>query len=311
MRGRKIINRLRFGRSRGGRYRFAVRNWSGIDDIQIIAETLGTETYRSYIRPRALSLDEANSILVLAPHQDDELMGAGGLMLKAKNPSKKLTILFLTDGAMNNLVINGKKLSPSEIVAIREEESVAVCNRLGAEHKTLGIDNVSMNVATDHVARLRHVLAETGADLVLLPWLFDGSPKHRVASQLLYHALSPDLAGVQEVWGYQVNNTPFANGYLDITEEIQAKIDLLDLYKSQIEGLRPYDHLARGLNAWNSRFLPSKHSEGKAQYAEIFFTVPAVEFRDLVKRHYFADIQRTYLGNKDLADRMLRLAQNL
>ena len=140
------------------------------------------------------------------------------------------------------------------------------------------------------------------------PSCIDGSPKHRVANQLLYHALSSDQANAGEVWGYQVNNTPFANGYLDISDEAEAKFELLDLYRSQNEGLRPYPHLTRGLNAWNSRFLPSKHREGKAQFAEIFFTTPVAEFVGLIERHYFTDMEKTYLGNPILANQMSMLA---
>ena len=306
---KKLLNRLWFNSRQNGPYRFLVRNWSGITDLNVIAEALSTETFRSSVRPKALPVKQAKSIIVLAPHQDDELIGAGGMMLMAHDNGIAITIVFVTDGAQNNLTVGGKTLSPAEIVTVRENEARSVCDQLNARYECLGVDNISMAIDASHIASLNKLIQETNADLVLTPWLFDGSRKHRAVNQILMHALS-DANSVREVWGYQVNNTPFANGYIDVSEWIEEKISLLELYTSQNEGIRRYEHMTRGLNAWNSRFLPSKNKDQRERYAEIFFAVPVHEYLSLIKTHYLRDMKKTYFDDKGLITTMSNLQNN-
>ena len=246
----------------------------------------------------------------LAPHQDDEMIGAGSLLLKAREMGIKTIVTFLTNGAQTSLKIGNRKISPKETIDLRKQEAIAVCKALQADYEEVGIDNVSRDVTTQHVERLRDLLIKHKPDLILLPWLFDGSSKHRVASQLLFHALDTSTRSVKEVWGYQVNNMPFTNGYLEITPYLDEKLALLDIYETQNRGIRSYENLARGLSAWNSRFLPSKSNDGKATFAEAFFALPANEFCKLVKDHYFKKIEQTYLGKRSIAKTMNALSRH-
>lgn len=303
------LNRRRFGTRADGPWRFLVRDWRGIDDITLLAAALAAETWRARLRPRELSLEGIPSLLLLAPHQDDELIGAGGLLLEARDRGLRTTVLFVTDGAQTGIEVDGRILEPAEVAARREAEAREVCRGLGARYACLGIDNVTMAVGEEHLRALRRYLAEERPTVVLVPWLFDGSPKHRVAVQLLHHALEGMEPAPREVWGYQVNNTPFANGWLDVTRRMEEKLRLLEIYASQNRGLRSYVHLARGLGAWNARFLPSKRAEESERYVEIFCCLPTAAFRSLVEEHYLRDPLRTYLGKDELARRMARLAR--
>ncbi len=301
----------RYARSRtDGPWRFLVRDWRGIDDISLLAETLAAETWRARLRPRELSLEGVPSLLLLAPHQDDELIGAGGLLLEARDRNVRTTVLFVTDGALSGIEINGRKLTPAEVAARREAEAREVCRGLGARYACLGIDNLTMRVEQEHVRVLRQILASQAPAVILAPWLFDGSPKHRVANQLLHHALEGTIPRPREIWGYQVNNTPFANAWLDVTRVMEEKLRLLELYASQNHGLRNYVHLARGLAAWNARFLPSKRAAESERYVEIFCCLPTAAFRTLVEQHYLRDPLKTYMGKDELARQMRQLMRD-
>lgn len=304
---RKLFNKLRFENTDNGPYRFLVRNWSGINDLNLLSQVLSTETWRANLRPQELCLDDFNSIMVLAPHQDDELIGAGGLLLKAKQEKIKTSIVFLTNGAQTGLRLDGKKITQDETVNLRKQEALSVCKALDAQYEELGIDNVSMKIAVEHVTRLEKLISKHQPELIVLPWMFDGSPKHRVSSQILYHALQSNRLTVREIWGYQVNNTPFANGYIDISSNIEEKLQLLEMYYSQNHGIRSYRNLAQGLSAWNSRFMPSKQNKADASYAEIFHALPVDEFCQLVKQYYFNNFEQTYLGKKNIYRTMSNL----
>lgn len=307
----RSLNALRYGMTKRGKYRFAIRNLLALDDIDLAAQVISTETFRRILQTTPLPLGEIKSALVLAPHQDDELIGAGGLCLRLREEAVDCTIAFLTDGAERGLGKHGAPLSAAEVVRIRGEEAREVCRRLGARYEELDISNIQMNVGIEHVDKLSSLIQRLKPSVVLSPWLLDSAPKHRIANHLLWLACKRHSLPDFEVWGYQVNNALFANGVLDISQHIAEKIELLKLYKSQNEMIRRYDQQAWGLSAWNARYLPSKPGDSSDRYAEIFCMLPRTEFLSLVERFYARDISRTYLGNREISDAMGRLHRKL
>jgi LmbE family N-acetylglucosaminyl deacetylase len=279
-----------------------------MDDIDLVSGMLSTETFRRVLHSQPVPIGEAKSIMVLAPHQDDEMIGAGGLCIRARKQGVKCSIVFLTDGAETGLGRqHGKVESPKDVVKMRAAEAQAVCERLGAEYLELGIDNIGLTTSVSHVDHLASLIRERKPEVVLLPWLMDGAPKHRMANHLLWLASKRGNLGNFEVWGYQVNNSPLANGILDTTDEIEEKIDILKLYVSQNELLRRYDYQAWGLSAWNARFLPSKNHDPKARFAELFCMLPLKEHLNLVEKFYFKNLDRTYLGHNAVTFNMRAL----
>jgi LmbE family N-acetylglucosaminyl deacetylase len=75
--------------------------------------------------------------LVLAPHQDDETIGAGGTLLLAKRAGVELHVLFVTDGRSKGAVSYGE--TPEEVIRIRNREAAKVGSHLGAQIHHLGI----------------------------------------------------------------------------------------------------------------------------------------------------------------------------
>ena len=284
------------------------RHLADLSDIDLITRALEVETLRKIDRPSTADLTRFKRIAVLAPHQDDEMIGAGGLSVLASESGAAVSFVFLTDGAERGMAgVDGTTLRPPEAAAIRQAEAREVCAALGAEYSCLGIDNTVMAVERHHVASLSGILVDFAPDLILLPWLFDSAPKHRMATQLLWLALRNAAPGGAEIWGYQVNNGLFANRVLDITSVIDRKLELIGLYESQNSFLRRYDHQAMGLGAWNSRYLPSKGTALAATYAELFLALTQDEFGDLVERFYLNNLKAVYGGSTRLVHSMSAL----
>ncbi|MGE4251899.1 MAG: PIG-L deacetylase family protein [Parvibaculaceae bacterium] len=279
-----------------------------MDDIELVSGMLGTETFRRVLRSQPVPMDEAASLLVLAPHQDDEMIGAGGLCIQARKRGIRTAILFMTDGAETGLGRQfGAPMAPEDVIRMREKEARAVCEGLGAAYFELGIDNIKLDVSSSHVTKLAELIRQIAPDVILVPWLLDTAPKHRMVNHLLWLACKRHGVPVREVWGYQVNNAIVANGMLDITADIDEKIALLKLYVSQNELLRRYDYQAWGLAAWNARYLPSKNSDSEARYAELFCMLPLNEHLKLIEQFYFKDLRKTYLGSDKLSTAMSRI----
>ena len=305
---RRAINRLRYGLSPTGPYRFAIRDWAGFSDLNLAARVLGAETLGEGLEPILFNPEEVRAMTVLTPHQDDEVIGVGGTMLKAAAADGSVAIVLLTDGAQRGMAgPSGATLSARDSVAIRNAEIGQVAAAIGADLACLNIDNKTLDVPIDAVSRLARLIEAQAPEILFAPWLLDGAPKHRMANHLLWLAHHKHGVGAKEVFGYQVNNSLFPNVLVDITDQIDGKQALLRLYKSQNARFRRYDHLALSLAGWNARFLPSKLPDDRPRYVEIFFALPMPAFVELVERFYFRRLIDTYLGSRRIATQMAEL----
>lgn len=261
------------------------RRYFGTNDLAMSSLLLEVEAFRRDIVPQPLPISSFKRILVLAPHQDDEAIGAGGTLLLARNAGVEISIVYCTDGQQHGV--------ESEV---RRKESQEVCQRLGATMFEMNISNIEPKPTTEDLRRLNEIVQDIRPEVILCPWLLDGAPKHRMVNHLLWLAnrLSP-LPKV-EVWGYQVQNTLLPNGYVDITEVAAEKTALLECFRSQ-NIHRHWDHVAMGLAAWNSRLL-SKSRE--PIFAEVFFTLPMAQMLKLVENFYLNDLALTYAGEPQL-----------
>ena len=283
---RAYIRELLALRSSKGPYRFSVKTWQGISDIDLAVRVLQTEFFRSVVKPIPLPVDTIKSILVLAPHQDDETIGPGGSLLLASKADVGIDVFYITDGNQN-------KPDQKNINQLREKEARKVCSYLGANMHQLGISNLTPNPTLEHIDRISSLIHLVKPQVVMAPWLLDWPPKHRLVNHLLWLAHKRNGLPDFEVWGYQVHNTPFVNGYVDITSVAEEKRKLLECYQSQNRYCR-YDHITMGLAAWNGHLIESAPDP---RYVEVFFTLPANEFFQLVESFYFYDLEVTYRGN--------------
>ncbi len=278
-------------RAAHGPYRFLVRKWDSVSDVDLALRLIETEFFVQELHPQPLPFEKLESLLVIAPHQDDETIGAGGTLLLASKSGAKIDIVFLTDGTPNH---HQKGTSPMDTSRIRQEEAFDVCTRLGARMHQLGISNSDPKPTIEDVDQLSEIIHRLRPQVVLAPWILDSPAKHRLVNHLLWlankrHGL-PDF----EVWGYQVHNTLFPNGYVDITSVANEKRSLLECYRSQNEVSKRYDHLAMGMGAWNSRFLETT----EPKYLELFFVLPIHDVLRMVEQFYLPDISATYRGHK-------------
>ncbi len=66
------------------------------------------------------------SLLVLAPHPDDEVLGCGVLIMRKVDAGIPVHIVFATDGARSHELIQ-----PERLIALRREEAIEAGRRLG------------------------------------------------------------------------------------------------------------------------------------------------------------------------------------
>jgi LmbE family N-acetylglucosaminyl deacetylase len=286
-----LVQELLAARAERGPYRFLVRRWDDISDIDLAVRVLGTEFFSKQLAPLPLPVQQVRSMLVIAPHQDDEAIGAGGTLLTASAAGVKIDVLYVTDGAAKN---PSYAAGSADSIRVRNGEAQQVCSKLGAGMHSLGISNLSPEPTFNHLDSLSETIHALNPEVVLAPWVLDSPAKHRLVNHLLWLADRRNGLPDFEVWGYQVHNTLLPNGYVDITRVAEEKLELLRYFKSQNQYAQCYDHLAMGMSAWNARFL---ERSVEPRYVEVFFALPVGELLRLVESFYFSDLYATYRGD--------------
>ncbi|WP_298262454.1 PIG-L family deacetylase [uncultured Lutibacter sp.] len=273
-----------FANNEKGAYNFLLDKIYKSTDINFIENCLQLDYFREILIPQEFKIPQNKNILVLAPHQDDEIIGCGGTILKLLKNNNKLTIGFLTNGA--------ELSNPLDSIKIRHKEAKKVCNDLGCKMLELGLDNISMNVTDNHLKVLVEWIKKDW-DYIFTIWPLDQPPKHRLCSYIIGKICS-ELEFDKRILFYAVHTDLLPNFYVDITDEINTKQDLLKNYTSQLMHQR-YDHMSKGLDAWRSRFLQNSNKE---RYIETFTYVSSKSFKDFNAIYEKTPLNNLFKGNR-------------
>ncbi|MGN8049893.1 PIG-L family deacetylase [Curtobacterium sp. 22159] len=133
-----------------------------------------------------VSLDGIASLVVVAPHPDDETLGAGGLIATAAGSGLPVHVLLVTRGERSHP--DSPTTSPSRLIAVRDAEFRAALGILNAD-ATAEVLDVPDGGLREHAEVLRAALSHAvdGADgpvLVVAPWRGDGHRDHRIAGEV-------------------------------------------------------------------------------------------------------------------------------
>lgn len=251
-RGRQLAARL--GVATAGRLPAGVR--------RAINTARGIET------PRLVDALPGTRPVVIAPHPDDELIGAGGVLVAHIRRGHRTAVVHLTSGERAAGLLD---LSPAERGPHREAEAIEAAQSVGldpSEVTFLRLPDGHLDPSSeDQVDTLVAALAARRPDLVYAPWPIDAHRDHTAAAALVAAALArldspPPTIALYEVW------TPLAPTHvIDISAAIDAKTDALGCYASALTAV-DYRHTARGLAAYRS--AQGLRGEG---YAEAFAVV--------------------------------------
>lgn len=229
--------------------------------------------------PLPVPAPDKGPLLVLAAHPDDEAVGPGGTLILAREKGLAPTIAFLTDGRP------GRDPEGQAQGGTRREEAQASAQALGGEAlffrapvRALARDRGLAGEAADWLGEL---LERTRPRNIFCPFPLDAHSDHRLVAWALARALNRTPALTKEgrepiIWAYEVASLCPANVAVDITKVVEGKKALIGLYPSQTAGF-DYANVSLGLNRYHSRHLGGRGA------AEVFFRVPAGEFKKLVE----------------------------
>ncbi len=225
----------------------------------------------------------AEKVLILAPHQDDELLGCGGLLKSLVERGSAVSVLFLTDGG------GGVERTPAGpggengvgegIAAVRRRESEAVAEFAGWSVQQLSFRDGSLaaNIVSLAAGIEEHLLA-VQPDLVLVPSPLELTPDHVAAFESLFavltrlrsgDALFESAAGCRYLT-YSVNHPGYPNVLVDVSAHMEWLRDAMAIYESQL-ALHNYTHAGVGLRRFRTHSL-GPEVEGAEGYARLALT---------------------------------------
>ncbi len=205
---------------------------------------------------------DARSILVLAPHPDDEIFGCGGLLALASQQRRATRIVIVSDGAA------GGEASQ------RESESRAAAAVLGQGGLPPIIDfwrlpDRRVQPHCELIERISEAIRRYQPHWVLAPSPYEVHPDHRAVSIAAVAAVSREMspAAASQLVFFEIGQPMLPNLLIDITPVLETKIRAMECFASQLS-LQRYDEHVLALNRYRSYTL------GPAvRYAEAYWHV--------------------------------------
>ena len=187
-------------------------------------------------------LNDIESVLIVAPHADDEVIGAGGLISFMKDRGKKVNVAVVMTGNTAFRHMEGRVVTKAERVEELHEAS-----------KVLGVNETSVlfpgyELSGDVISirkivnEIDNLIEKYNVDAIFFPQP-GFHQDHEIVYKACYASLRPSsdkrypqLAALYEYPASCWGPTNFDGGlmYVDITFHIDKKIEALRCYKSQL-----------------------------------------------------------------------------
>jgi len=190
-------------------------------------------------------------ILAVGAHPDDIEFLCAGTLAKYAQAGHKVFVCHLCSGNRGHTTIPMEELG-----RIRTTEAVEAAKIIAAEALTLNIDDVDIFVDRETTLRVIDLIRQVRPDVIITHSPDDYMPDHTVTSKLVYdasfvatvphtvtkHKYHDKLAPI-----YYMDNMAGLNfsptDYVDISDTIEIKREMLLCHKSQQQWLREHDNI--------------------------------------------------------------------
>lgn len=217
---------------------------------------------------------ENSAVLIISPHPDDEVIGLGGYILKARKEGNKILLLFLTDGEasgahQDNEIIKTKRRELTSRITTQMGIPEEQIFRLGlADGKVPREGEAGFKEASEKIVA---ILEKETPDLVFAThpldfWPYDHVACAELAKTSLKKSSKKSLLFYYWVWAWyhlkpwQVSKIDFSNYFrIEIDKELPQKIEFIKQY---IEPLAPSN------KPWSGE-LPKTLIKGNTQDFEV------------------------------------------
>lgn len=187
-----------------------------------------------------------NSILIIAAHPDDEVLGCGGSIAKLSDKGAHVNVAFLADGVLsrkNNLDTS------KDSIKIRREAAKKACEILGVKSVFFGeFPDNSMDTVPllDIVCLVEELIKKYQPDTIFTHHSGDLNIDHRLTHAAVITACRPlPKHPVKTLLSFEVPSSTewqlsasaaifVPNWFIDISDTLDRKIAALDLYANEL-----------------------------------------------------------------------------
>lgn len=184
----------------------------------------------------------SHTVLVIAPHPDDESLGCGGTLLKHINNGDTVHWLIITSMSeaygytLPQVVKRNKEIE--EVSTLFSMTSTTQLNFPPA-----GLDNIETSKL---ISEISSVIQKIKPNTVYLPFRYDVHSDHKVAFDAVISSTKSFRApSIKQTLCYETlsetdfnldpNNVGFRpNVWVDITKFMSQKVDILNVYESEL-----------------------------------------------------------------------------
>lgn len=233
-------------------------------------------------------MPEPLDVLAIMAHPDDAELLCGGSLARSVDLGERVGVVDLTAGESGSRGTAGQRA--------REAEAAAAILGL-VERRTAGLEDAGIRNTPDTRRAVVELVRELRPRVVVTHWREGRHPDHRVAAELAYDACY--LAGLRNYGAGGKPHRPFkvihATAFredaapptfvVDVTEQMDRKIEALQAYGSQFEGMTAMGEVFAGgsrpmydqVRAWCAGY----GSLIRVAYGEPFRTRETVELASL------------------------------
>lgn len=219
-------------------------------------------------------------ILVISPHLDDEVLGAGGAIMRHIEAGDEVAVFFIANRAYDHAY-------DSDLSKLQEKHSLEVQKVLAYQNRYFfDMPDERLDVSVqDMLIKIEKDFYEIQPEVVYSPFYGDNNQDHRAVFEAARVLLRPSASYFVKKWLlYEVPSstdqspsTPLLsfcpNYYVDIEKYIETKVRALKCYETELKNF-PHPRSEEAL-----RILAQKRGiEAGMKYAEAFMLM-----REIIK----------------------------
>lgn len=212
-------------------------------------------------------------ILVIAPHPDDEILGCGGVIVKYSKKGDDIYLCIVTKAYTPDWTEEFLKNRPKEIA--EASKVLGIKKTYFLDFPTVKLDTIPQKELND---KLSKIINEVKPEIVFTCHMGDLNRDHRLVFEATLVATRPNSehkikkilsyeTPSETEWGRQFKEFS-PNVYEDISEEIEAKIEAMKIYKSELKEF-PHPRSIEGIEV----LAKKRGSEAGKNFAEAFILI--------------------------------------
>lgn len=178
-------------------------------------------------------------ILIVAPHPDDETLGAGGYILKQKQLGNRVIVLNMTH-MREDYGYSADRMRTRDTEIKKMIDGYSLDGFYNLNLRPAGLDTYP---ESDIIQKISQIIDTVKPSIIVLPYRFDVHSDHRIAFNLCYSCTKTfRYPFIKKVLMMEIlSETEYSlnlfqpNYFVDISKYIKKKIEILNIFESEIK----------------------------------------------------------------------------